>query len=91
MPRFHSPFGGKTGRHLHGPREVNAFHDRLGERIHNSGEDRWFFTVNYSGRKTDPDAWFAFSRRGKDLNRDVNDLYDCLQDRIKASGHVGIS
>ncbi len=54
--------------HLHDSAEVNAFYDRIEERIHQTGEELWFFLVNYSGSKIDPDAWFAFSRRGKTLN-----------------------
>lgn len=54
--------------HLHDSAEVNAFYDRIEERIHDTGEELWFFLVNYSGSKIDPDAWFAFSRRGKTLN-----------------------
>ena len=54
--------------HLHNSADVNAFYDRLEERVHQTGEDQWFFMVNYSGSKIDPDAWFAFSRRGKTLN-----------------------
>lgn len=48
--------------------EVNAFYDRLEERISETGEDKWFFLVNYSNSRIDPDAWFAFARRGKALN-----------------------
>jgi len=54
--------------HLYDSADVNAFYDRLEERIAATGEDLWFFLVNYSGSKIDPDAWFAFSRRGKPLN-----------------------
>ncbi len=54
--------------HLYDSADVNAFYDRLEERISETGEDLWFFLVNYSGSKIDPDAWFAFSRRGKTLN-----------------------
>ena len=54
--------------HLHNSAEVNAFYDRLEERIAETGENLWFFLVNYSGSRIDPDAWFAFSRRGKSLN-----------------------
>ena len=54
--------------HLGSSAAVNAFYDRLEERIHQTGEDLWFFMVNYSGSRIDPEAWFAFSRRGKTLN-----------------------
>jgi hypothetical protein len=47
---------------------VNAFYDRIEERIAKTGEDLWFFLVNYSGSRIDPTAWLAYSRRGKALN-----------------------
>lgn len=47
---------------------VNAFYDRIEQRIRDSGEDQWFFLVNYSGSRIDPSAWLAYSRRGKALN-----------------------
>ena len=55
--------------HLENSAEVNAFYDRLEDRIRETGEDQWFFLVNYSGSRIDPEAWFAFSRRGKTLNK----------------------
>jgi len=54
--------------HLCTQAEVNAFYDRIEERIAASDEDHWFFAVNYSNSRIDPDAWFAFARRGKTLN-----------------------
>jgi hypothetical protein len=54
--------------HLRGSAEVNALYDRIEERIESTGEPLWFFLVNYSGARIDPDAWFAFSRRGKMAN-----------------------
>ncbi|WP_137702645.1 hypothetical protein [Marimonas lutisalis] len=47
---------------------VNAFYDRIEERIAATGETQWFFLVNYSGCVIDSSAWVAFSRRGKALN-----------------------
>ncbi|MDQ2095096.1 hypothetical protein [Rhodalgimonas zhirmunskyi] len=47
---------------------VNAFYDRIEDRIRETGETLWFFLVNYSGCKIDTSAWVAFSRRGKALN-----------------------
>ncbi len=47
---------------------VNAFYDRIEDRIRDSGHAQWFFLVNYSGCKIDNSAWLAFSRRGKALN-----------------------
>ncbi|MDJ0629597.1 MAG: hypothetical protein QNJ44_15165 [Rhodobacter sp.] len=57
-----------SGVHFFDTADVNAFYDRLEERIAETGEDLWFFLVNYSDSKIDPEAWFAFSRRGKTLN-----------------------
>lgn len=54
--------------HLRNSADVNAFYDRLEARINATGEDQWFFLVNYSNSRIDPEAWFAFSRRGKTLN-----------------------
>ena len=48
--------------------DVNLFYDRIEQRIAESGQDLWFFLVNYCNTRIEPDAWFAFSRRGKDLN-----------------------
>jgi len=47
---------------------VNSFYDRIEQRIRDSGEDLWFFLVNYSGSRIDNSAWLAYSRRGKTLN-----------------------
>ncbi len=47
---------------------VNAFYDRIERRIRDTGEDQWFFLVNYSGSRIDNSAWLAYSRRGKALN-----------------------
>ncbi len=54
--------------HFHDTGEVNAFYDRLEERIDETGEPLWFFLINYQGCRIDPAAWIAFSRRGKTLN-----------------------
>ncbi len=54
--------------HLETSADVNAVYDRIEERIEASGEDLWFFLIDYSGSRIDPSAWFAFSRRGKALN-----------------------
>lgn len=47
---------------------VNQMYDRLEERIAHSGESQWFFLVNLCGTKIEPEAWVAYSRRGKALN-----------------------
>ncbi|MGC1496403.1 MAG: hypothetical protein WA790_11395 [Sulfitobacter sp.] len=49
--------------------EVNQFYDRIEERIVETGENLWFFLVNYRETRIDTDAWFAFSRRGMELNK----------------------
>ena len=48
--------------------DVNLFYDRIEKRIAVTGHDQWFFLVNYCNTRIEPDAWFAFSRRGKELN-----------------------
>lgn len=47
---------------------ANAFYDRLEARIAATGEELWFFLVNLNGTRIDPDAWTAYSRRGRALN-----------------------
>ncbi|MGR3514558.1 MAG: hypothetical protein ACU0GG_17510 [Paracoccaceae bacterium] len=48
--------------------DVNLLYDRLETLISDTGEQLWFFLVNYRGTKIEPGAWFAHSRRGRDLN-----------------------
>lgn len=48
--------------------DVNLLYDRLEALIAGSGEPLWFFLINYRGTRIEPGAWFAHSRRGKDLN-----------------------
>lgn len=55
--------------HLASQTQVNAFYDRVEDRIHATGEEQWFFLINYSDARIDPDAWFAHARRGKTLNQ----------------------
>lgn len=54
--------------HFTDSRITNAFYDRLEARIERTGEDQWFFLVNLNGTRIDPDAWAAYSRRGRALN-----------------------
>ena len=54
--------------HFHNSADVNAFYDRVEERIHLSGDEWWFFLINYQGCRIDPAAWISFSNRGKALN-----------------------
>lgn len=49
--------------------EVNQFYDRIEERIAETGEPLWFFLVNYCETRIYNEAWFAFSRRGMELNK----------------------
>lgn len=48
--------------------DVNVFYDRIEKRVAETGHELWFFLVNYCDTRIEPDAWFAFSRRGKELN-----------------------
>ncbi|MHA6324321.1 hypothetical protein [Roseivivax sp. CAU 1753] len=48
--------------------DVNVFYDHIEDRIAATGEPLWFFLVNYCDARIDQDAWFAFARRGKELN-----------------------
>ena len=48
---------------------VNKFYDRLEERIHETGEDKWFFLVNLSGMHIEAPAWGTYAHRGKMLNK----------------------
>jgi len=50
------------------PADVGAFYDRIEERIAATGEELWFFLVNYSEARIEQGAWLAFARRGKELN-----------------------
>jgi curved DNA-binding protein CbpA len=58
-----------AGMRLSNSLEVNHFYDRIEERIAGTGEELWFFLVNYCDTRIDNEAWFAFSRRGMDLNK----------------------
>ncbi|MBV7377321.1 hypothetical protein [Maritimibacter dapengensis] len=48
--------------------QVNAFYDRIEELIAESGEELWFFLLNFSGFRIEEDAWYAHHKRGKALN-----------------------
>jgi len=49
-------------------KDVNTFYDLVEKRIEETGEQWWYFLVNYHNTRIDPGAWFAFSQRGKTLN-----------------------
>lgn len=57
-----------TGLYFHTTADVNAFYDQVEARIGETGEPQWFFMVNTQDYRVDGDAWFAFTRRGLDLN-----------------------
>jgi len=48
--------------------DANLLYDQIEKHIAASGESLWFFLVDYGGTRIDPAAWFAYTRRGKDLN-----------------------
>ena len=45
---------------------ANAYYDRLEARIAESGEALWFFLVNNTDYRVWDEAWFAYTRRGKE-------------------------
>lgn len=57
-----------SGLTLDNSADANMLYDRIEEKIADAGEDLWFFLINYKGTRIDPGAWFAYTRRGKDLN-----------------------
>ena len=56
------------GLYFHTTADVNAFYDFIESHINETGEAQWFLMVNTEGYRIDGDAWFAFTRRGQDLN-----------------------
>lgn len=50
-------------------RDVNDFYDHIEDRIAQSGQDKWFFLVNYEGCTIEPAAWVQYAHRGKLLNK----------------------
>lgn len=57
-----------TGLYFHTTADVNAFYDYVENRLNETGEPLWFFMVNTQDYRVDGDAWFAFTRRGRDLS-----------------------
>lgn len=47
---------------------VNEFYDLIEQRITETGEDKWYFLINYHMTRIFPEAWFSYARRGKALN-----------------------
>ena len=57
-----------SGLYFHTSADVNAFYDRLEDRLLETGEPLWFFMINTSDYRVDEGAWFALTRRGRDMN-----------------------
>jgi len=57
-----------TGLYFHTTADVNAFYDHVEKRLMETGEPQWFFMVNTEDYRVDGAAWFAFTKRGLDLN-----------------------
>lgn len=49
-------------------RDVNDFYDHIEGRIADSGQDKWFFLINYEDTQILPAAWVQYAHRGKLLN-----------------------
>ena len=47
--------------------EVNAFYDKLDEKLSASGR-KWYFLINYNNCVVLPEAWVAYASRGKRAN-----------------------
>lgn len=47
---------------------ANAWYDRVETRIAESGENLWFFLVTGGGYRVWDEAWFAYTRRGKETH-----------------------
>ncbi|HKL69050.1 hypothetical protein [Salibaculum sp.] len=58
-----------SGLYFHTSKDVNALFDRIEERLQETGEPLWFFLDNVTDYRVDESAWFAFTRRGRDLNQ----------------------
>ena len=50
-----------------GSRDVNAFYDVIDRKLMEKG-GKWFFLINYRNCSILPDAWIAFSTRGRRVN-----------------------
>lgn len=48
--------------------QVNAFYDMVEQKIAETGEELWFFLINFSGFRIEEAAWYAHHKRGKALN-----------------------
>ncbi|MAM63638.1 MAG: hypothetical protein CMH11_19315 [Maritimibacter sp.] len=48
--------------------EINALYDAIEAAIAETGEELWFFVINYSQFRIDSAAWYTHHKRGKALN-----------------------
>ena len=48
--------------------QVNEFYDLVEEKITATGQQKWYFLVNYKNCRLSPQAWIPFSNRGKKVN-----------------------
>ena len=48
-------------------KDVNLVYDAI-ESLIAKTDRKWYFMVNYRETRIDPDAWFQFAARGKDIN-----------------------
>lgn len=46
---------------------VNAVYDAIERLVAQTGR-KWYFMVNYRDTKIEPDAWFQYALRGKEIN-----------------------
>ena len=54
--------------HFETSQQMNGAYDALEDAIAATGEQMWFFLINYSGTRIDTPAWVVHARRGKALN-----------------------
>ncbi len=48
--------------------QVNEFYDLVDKKMAATGQDKWYFLVNYKNCKVALGAWIPFSNRGKKIN-----------------------
>ncbi|SMX26985.1 hypothetical protein TRP8649_01086 [Pelagimonas phthalicica] len=54
---------------LYHGRDANDLYDQIRDKIAQSGQDKWYFLINYEACKIEPGAWVQFAHRGKTLNK----------------------
>jgi hypothetical protein len=47
---------------------VDDVYDQIEVKIHQSGQEKWYFVINYSNCRIFEFAWIRFSQRGKRVN-----------------------